>query len=267
MAEDGPVVLEVSPEGAAVVLLNRPAKRNAFDEEMIADLADTFETLQGADHVRVVFLRGAGDTFCAGADIDWMRRQGQLTRDANEEDSLTAARMFKALHDLPQLTIALVQGAAMGGGIGLAAACDFAVAVKDAKFRFSEVRLGLIPALISPYIVAAIGSRWAKALFTTAETFNGSFAEKIGLVQYAVDDIAAMDAMAERLSDLAFAAAPGAVTDAKKLVRMIVAEAGEIDDHVIKETAKRIAARRASDEGREGLAAFLDKRNPRWDVE
>jgi methylglutaconyl-CoA hydratase len=269
-----PVVLEVSPDGVAEVLLNRPDKRNAFDELMIAQLTETFETLKGADHVRVVFLRGAGATFCAGADVDWMKRQGERPREDNEADALDAARMFKALHDLPQLTIALVQGAAFGGGAGLVAACDVAVAVKSTKFCFSEVKLGLIPATIGPYIVEAIGPRWAKALFATAEQFDAAFAEKIGLVQYAVEDAAELDAMGEHLAKLAFAAAPGAVTDAKALVRHIIdsvthnraALGGHIiDDHLMKETAKRIAARRASAEGREGLAAFLEKRKPEWD--
>ena len=266
-----PVDLQVSSEGVAVVLLNRPDKRNAFDEDMIEALTETWRTLHGADHVRIVFVRGAGPTFCAGADIDWMRRQGEHDREDNEEDALVSARMFKALFDLPQLTVALVQGGAMGGGAGLVAACDVAVAVKDAKFRFSEVRLGLIPAMISPYVVNAIGPRWANALFTTAETFDAAFAEKIGLVQYAVDDFDALNAMAEHLSDLAMAAAPGAVADSKKLVRMIVDSAASgRDSHVIgepliKETARRIAARRTSEEGREGLAAFLEKRKPKWE--
>ena len=271
---DEPVLLDVSPDGVAVVSLNRPNKRNAFDEQMVAALADAFETLKGADHVRVVFVRGAGETFCAGADIEWMRRQGGYDREENEDDALITARMFKALHDLPQLTVALVQGAAMGGGAGLVAACDLGVALKTPKFRFSEVRLGLIPAMISPYVVEAIGPRWAKALFATAESFDGAFAEKIGLVQYVVEDGAELEKMAEHLSTLAFAAAPGAVSDAKSLVRMVVDSAARrrlddghlIDEHMIRETARRIAARRASDEGREGLAAFLEKRKPNWEV-
>src|SRR5262249_9726500 len=156
--------------------------------------------IANSPNIRLVLLRGAGASFCAGADIDWMRRQGQMTLEANEQDGLTAARMFRALHDLPQLTVALVHGAAMGGGAGLVAACDVAVATKDTKFRFSEVRLGLIPAMISPYVVAAIGPRWATALFTTAEGFDGAFAEKIGLVQYVVDDAAGLDQMAEQIS-------------------------------------------------------------------
>lgn len=265
MAQD-PVLLDVSREGTAVVTLNRPDKRNAFDEEMIGALSRTFDLIHGNENVRLVLLRGAGETFCAGADIGWMRRQGEMSREANEEDGVVAARMFKALHDLPQLTIALVQGAALGGGAGLAAACDIAVALKDAKFRFSEVRLGLIPAMISPYVVEAIGSRWARALFTTAEAFDGTFAEKIGLVHYAVDDLPALEDLVERLSGLAYAAAPGAVRDTKALVHMIAEEGRKIDDRLVGETARRIAARRASDEGREGLAAFLEKRKPKWET-
>ncbi len=256
-----PVLLDVSPGGIAVITLNRPDKRNAFDELMIANLAEHFETLKGAEHVRAVFIRGAGETFCAGADIDWMRRGGERTQGDNEEDALALARMLKHLHDLPQLTVALVRGAAMGGGAGLIAACDVAVAVRNTKFRFSEVRLGLTPATISPYVVEAIGPRWAKALFATGEGFDGEFAEKIGLVQYAVDDDAGLDAMMEHLSQLAMEAAPGAVRDAKALVRYIESD---IDDHVLRETAHRIAKRRASAEGREGLAAFLEKRKPEW---
>jgi methylglutaconyl-CoA hydratase len=235
--------------------------------------------LKGADHVRAVFIRGAGETFCAGADIDWMKRGGERTEEDNEADALSLARMLKHLHDLPQLTVALVHGAAMGGGAGLVAACDVAVTVKDAKFRFSEVRLGLTPATISPYVVEAIGPRMARALFATAEGFDGEYAEKIGLVQYAVDDEAGLTAMMEHLSDLALAAAPGAVADSKALVRHLtddvtrlrnpilpaqLAHGHIIDEDLMRETARRIAKRRASSEGREGLAAFLEKRKPEW---
>jgi len=260
--DPSPVLLDVSREGVAVVTLNRPEKRNAFDELLISGLADTFETLKGADHVRAVFLRGAGPTFCAGADIDWMRRAAELTEIGNETDALTLARMLQHLHELPQLTVALVHGAAMGGGAGLVAACDVAVAVNTTKFAFSEVKLGLTPATISPYVIEAIGARWAKALFATAESFDAAFAEKIGLVQYTAEDAAGLDAMMSHLTNLALAAAPGAVRDAKALVRYVADH--KIDDSLAKETARRIAARRGSDEGKEGLAAFLEKRKPEW---
>ncbi len=259
-----PVLMEVSAEGIAVITLNRPDKRNAFDELTIANLAEHFETLKGADHVRAVFIRGAGETFCAGADIDWMRRGGERTVEDNEADALSLARMLRHLHELPQLTVALAHGAAMGGGAGLLAACDVAVAVKNTKIRFSEVRLGLTPATIAPYVVEAVGPRWAKALFASAEGFDGAYAEKIGLVQYTVDDEAGLQPMMEHLSDLALAAAPGAVADAKALVRAVTGH--KIDDALSRDTAKRIAHRRASPEGREGLAAFLEKRKPEWNT-
>jgi methylglutaconyl-CoA hydratase len=257
-----PVLLDVTAEGVAIVTLNRPDKHNAFDEEMIAKLADTFETLKGADHVRIVFIRGAGPSFCAGADVDWMRRSAQLADVDNETDALALARMLLHLHQLPQLTVAIVHGAAMGGGAGIAAACDIAIALGDAKFCFSEVRLGLTPATISPYVVEAVGPRSAKSLFATAEGFDGIFAEKIGLVQYAVEDQAAAQRLMERLTDLIKAAAPGAVADAKALVHAVAGH--KIDDALAKDTARRIAQRRTSQEGREGLAAFLEKRKPEW---
>jgi len=166
------------------------------------------------------------------------------------------------LHELPQMTLALVQGAAMGGGAGLVAACDVVVAMASAKFRFSEVRLGLTPATISPYVIRAIGPRWAKALFVTGESFDAAYAERIGLVQYVVQDEAEMAAMEEHLSELMFHTAPGAVADAKRLVDDVTE--AEFGAGLSRETAKRIAARRASDEGREGLAAFLEKRKPSW---
>lgn len=261
---DESVLLDVSPEGVAVVTLNRADKRNAFDESVIAGLADTFETLKGADHVRIVLLRGAGAHFSAGADLDWMKRQGEHDRADNEADAYALAKMLKALHDLPQLTVALVQGAAMGGGAGLVAACDVGVALKSASFRFSEVRLGLTPATISPYVIEAIGPRWAKALFATAESFDGTYAEKIGLVQYAVETPQQMDEMAEYLCKLTLQNAPGAVADSKKLVHDVANH--KLDDHLMRDTARRIAARRASEEGKEGLAAFLERRKARWDV-
>jgi methylglutaconyl-CoA hydratase len=258
-----PVIFDVSPEGVAVVMLNRPTRRNAFDELMIDALAETFETLKGADRVRIVFLRGQGETFCAGADLDWMKRQGGRSREDNEADAVAMARMFKALHDLPQLTVALVHGAAMGGGAGLVAAADYAVAVNGAQFRFSEVRLGLTPATISPFVVEAIGARAARAYFASALPFDARRAYELGLVHEVVEDGAALEDAMKRLAWLALENAPGAVADAKALVRAVAGHA--ISDALAHDTARRIADRRASAEGREGLAAFLEKRRPSWD--
>jgi methylglutaconyl-CoA hydratase len=261
MADYAHIVLDASPSGVAVVLMNRPDKHNAFNAEVIAELRDAFATLEGSN-ARIVFLRGAGTSFSAGGDLEWMRAAARYTREENEEDALALAEMLRALHDLPMLTVALVQGAAMGGGAGLVAACDVAVAVKSAVFRFSEVRLGLTPATISPFVIKAIGPRWAKALFATGESFDATYAERIGLVQYTVDDLAGLDVMAEHLSKLASETAPGAVADAKRLVDDVTGR--HIDGGLSRMTAARIAARRVSAEGQEGLAAFLDRRRPSW---
>jgi methylglutaconyl-CoA hydratase len=258
-----PVTLDISAEGVAVVLINRPERRNAFDEAVIAGLCEAFAALASADGVRIVFLRGAGAHFSAGADIDWMRRQGERSREANQEDALELAKMFKALSDLPQLTVAMVKGAAIGGGAGLVAACDVAVGLAGAQFRFSEVRLGLTPATISPYVIEAIGPRWAKALFASAVGFDAPTAHTIGLLHYLEPDDTHFEARAEALSIAAFANAPGAVADAKQLVRDVAGAV--IDDGLMHDTARRIASRRESAEGKEGLAAFLEKRKPSWD--
>ncbi|MEQ8404314.1 MAG: enoyl-CoA hydratase-related protein [Oceanicaulis sp.] len=263
MAIEDEVLLEVTPGGAAVITLNRPDKHNAFNADVIARLSDIFETLRAnADEARIVFLRGSGKSFSAGADLEWMKAAADWTHDDNLEDALGLARMLHKLYDLPQTTVALVQGAAMGGGAGLMAACDIAVAVKGAKIRFSEVRLGLTPATISPFVVKAIGPRYARALFATGEGFDGAFAHQIGLAQYVVDSVDELDDMMEHIAKLAFSAAPGAVHDAKKLVDMVADH--EINDALLRKTAHQIADRRVSEEGREGLAAFLEKRKPYW---
>lgn len=262
MSEYETIELDVSPGGIAVILLNRPEKRNAFNRLMIDELADVLENLRAEDHIRMVILRGAGESFCAGADLNWMRNAAEFTKSENEEDAYALAEMLRHLRELPQLTVASIHGAAMGGGAGLVAACDVAVAMTDTAFRFSEVRLGLTPATISPYVVEAIGPRWARALFATGEGFDSEFAEKIGLVQYVVKSQKEMSDMMEYLSGMAFLNAPGAVADAKKLVDDVYGQ--EIDHDLSHMTAKRIAARRASEEGKEGVSAFLEKREPKW---
>lgn len=254
--------LDATPGGIAVLTLNRPDKHNAFNALVIEELTDALETLSDQTTIRMVILRGNGPSFSAGADLKWMKAAADYSRHENEEDAYKLAEMLRKLSELPQMTVALVQGAVMGGGAGLVAACDIAVALKDTKFRFSEVRLGLTPATISPYVIAAIGPRWAKALFISAESFDAAFAERIGLVQYVVEDEAGLTEMEEYLANLAAQAAPGAISDSKRLVLDLAGV--EIDHALSHETAKRIAARRASDEGREGLAAFLEKRKPDW---
>lgn len=256
------VHISATMAGAVTVTMNRPAKKNAFEEGLISALLEAFDTLAGAEGVRVVFVRGAGDTFSAGADLDWMRAAADRTESDNRADALEMAKMLKALHDLPALTVALVEGGAFGGGAGLVAACDMAVATTDAKFSFSEVKLGLIPATISPYVIEAIGPRAARGLFATARVFDAAYAQQIGLVTEIVADHAAIQAAAHRIAAGMVACAPGAVEDSKRLVDDVAGRM--IDRDLMDLTAHRIAAARVGDEGQEGVRAFLERRKPRW---
>jgi methylglutaconyl-CoA hydratase len=256
------VRLEATVEGAVTVTLNRPARRNALDADLISALEEAFRTLAGAEGVRVVFLRGMGGTFCAGADLAWMREAAAQAEDENREDAMALARMLKHLWDLPQLTVALIEGAAFGGGAGLAAACDLAVATADARFAFSEVKLGLLPSTIAPYVVRAIGPRQARALFATAAVFDADYAQRIGLVTEVCVDGLALEAARDLISRDILACAPGAVADAKRMVDDVFGK--EIDHDLQELTARRIAAARAGDEGQEGVSAFLERRPPRW---
>lgn len=255
------VQIEATVEGVAMVTINRPERRNAFDARLIAALHEAFETLQGAEGVRVVFLRGAGGTFSAGADLDWMREAADRSESDNREDAYAMAKMLKSLWDIPALTVALVEGGAFGGGAGLAATCDLAVSTADAKFSFSEVRLGLIAATISPYVVGAVGPRTARALFATGQVFDAAYAEKVGLITEVVADTAGLDAACARIATEMMACAPGAVADSKKLVEDVAYK--PIED-VMEETARRIARIRVGPEGQEGVRAFLDKRKASW---
>jgi methylglutaconyl-CoA hydratase len=260
--EGSSVVIEATPAGVAVVNLNRPGRKNAFDSEMIGALTEAFTTLKASEHVRTVFVRGVGGAFCAGADLAWMRDASDFTESQNREDALELAHMLKALWDLPQLTVALVQGPAFGGGAGLACACDLALATPEAVFSFSEVKLGLIPAVISPYVVEALGARAARRLFATGERFGAQAAARLGLVERVVESEDALHQAARDIAHAQAACAPGAVAESKRLVAEVAGK--PIDRGVIEHTAKRIAAQRVSPEGREGVAAFLERRKPSW---
>lgn len=261
-ADDRLVRIDSTPDGVVFVTINRPQKKNAFDAPTIAALYEAFETLQGADHVRVVFVRGSGGTFCAGADLAWMRDAADWSESDNRDDAIGLAKMLKALHDVPALTVALVEGAAMGGGAGIVAACDMAVAVQGARFAFSEVKLGLIPATIAPYVIEAVGPRAARALFATAELFDADRAKDYGLVSQVLASADDIDGFVRSLSDAMKACAPGAVGDAKRLVNDLAGR--HIDHGMMEDTARRIARARVSAEGQEGVRAFLDKRKPGW---
>ena len=246
MDEYETINLDATPGGIAVITLDRPKRHNAFNALVIEELSDALETLEEQENIRMVILRGNGPSFSAGADLAWMKAAADYTRHENEQDAFKLAEMLRKLANLPQMTVALVHGAVMGGGAGLVAACDIAVAMADTKFRFSEVRLGLTPATISPFVMSAIGPRWAKALFVSAESFDAAFAEKIGLVQYVVEDQAQLTSMEEHLADLAMQAAPGAIRDSKRLVLDLAGL--EVNQGLSHETAKRIASRRVQRE-------------------
>jgi methylglutaconyl-CoA hydratase len=262
-ADDDLVQIDSTTDGVVFVTINRSAKKNAFDAATIAALHEAFETLHGADRVRAVFIRGAGGTFSAGADLNWMRDAAGWSESDNRDDAMGLAKMLKALHDIPALTVAVVEGNAMGGGAGIVAACDMAVAVEGARFAFSEVKLGLIPATIAPYVIEAVGARRARQLFLTANAFDADYAAHAGLIDLVLPK-GSVDEFISMLSDSLTNNAPGAMGEAKRLVNDIAHH--KIDNGLMDETAKRIARARVSDEGREGVAAFLEKRKASWTV-
>ncbi|MFN3836374.1 MAG: enoyl-CoA hydratase-related protein [Brevundimonas sp.] len=262
-ANDDLVQIDSTTDGFVFVTINRPHKKNAFDAATIAALHEAFETLHGADKVRAVFIRGAGGTFSAGADLNWMRDAAGWSESDNRDDALGLARMLKALHDVPALTVAVVEGNAMGGGAGIVAACDMAVAVEGARFAFSEVKLGLIPATIAPYVIEAVGARRARQLFLTGNAFDADYAAHAGLIDLVLPE-GSVDEFISMLSDSLTNNAPGAMGEAKRLVNDIAHH--KIDTGLLDETAKRIARARVSDEGREGVLAFLEKRKASWTV-
>jgi methylglutaconyl-CoA hydratase len=235
--------------GVLRITLTRPDRRNAFDADLIAELAEAFVDVGRA---RAVVLAGEGKSFCAGADVDWMRASARLSYDENVADANAMRMMFEAIDRCPAPVVARVQGHALGGGAGLVAASDIAIAEPQAQFAFSEVKLGIIPAVISPLALARVGSANARRYFVTGERFDAATALRIGLVGEVADDL---DAAVERVVGELLSAGPQAARGAKRLVR-------EQPDGP--ETARWIAERRTSEEGQEGLAAFLEKRPPRW---
>jgi methylglutaconyl-CoA hydratase len=256
------VVIEATEAGAVTVTLNRPEKKNAFDAELIGALRETFETLRDQEALRVVFVRGAGGTFSAGADLEWMRDAVEHTEADNREDAMQMAIMLKHLYDIPALTVALVEGGGFGGGAGLAAACDMTIAVRNAKFAFSEVKLGLIAATISPYVVGALGAKRARRLFASGEVFSAEQAFAFGLVDEVVADVAALEAAKARIEASQMLCSPGAVGESKRLVLEVAGR--DIDHGLMSHTAHRIAAQRVSDDGQDGVRAFLDGRKAPW---
>lgn len=258
------IILEIDgPVG--IVTLNNPEKHNAFDDALIAELTAEFRSLDSNAAVRVIVLSAVGKSFSAGADLNWMKRMAGYTEAENLRDAMGLATLMRTLHGMTKPTIARVQGAAYGGGVGLVACCDIAVGTQGATFSLSETKLGLIPAVISPYVIAAIGERAAHRYFLSAERFDAAEAFRLGLLHELAPDDEAMD---DRINDMATAlltCGPGAIAEAKQLIAAVSGQ--RIDDAVVDETAQRIARVRASTEGREGVAAFLEKRRASWIVE
>ena len=252
------VRLDVDERGVATITLARPERRNAFDAELIAALVETLGRIDLA--TRVVVLRGEGDAFCAGADLNWMKSMIGYGIEQNLSDSRALAEMFRALDGLAMPLVARVQGAALGGGAGLVAVADIAVASTEAVFGFTEVRLGIIPAVVSPYVVRRIGPAHATVLFVTGLRFDAQQAMEIGLVD-AVETPAELDAKVGLYVDAIIAGGPHAVNAAKRLVREV---AGRPVAEVRDLTVERIAALRVSPEGQEGMRAFLERREARW---
>jgi methylglutaconyl-CoA hydratase len=252
---------KIDDRGVASIVLNRPDQHNAFDDRMIAELIELLDQLQNNQRVRVLLLRAAGKSFCAGADLNWMRRVADYDPAQNTEDAMQLAELMRKLNCFPRPTIAVVQGATFGGGIGLVACCDIAIAVPEAVFCLSEVKLGLIPAVISPYVVEAIGARASRRFMLSAEKFSAEQACRLGLVHEVVDANALDVAVESILKDL-LAAGPAAQIAAKALIQTVSNK--EIDASIIDYSAQLIAQIRASSEGREGLNAFLEKRKANW---
>lgn len=256
------VALRRHAHGVSEIVLNRPEKRNAFDDVIIGQLLNVLAEVDADSNTSVVIIRSAGKHFSAGADLDWMRRMADNSHQENLDDARQLARLMQTLNQIRQPVIGLIQGAAYGGAVGIAACCDIVIANEKTRFCLSEVKLGLIPAVISPYVVRAIGERQARRYALSAEVINAWEAEKLGLVHIVCDDIDAMDSCCETMLQQLAQNGPGAMQAAKDLVLAVSHK--PIDDTVLEDTAQRIADIRVGVEGQEGLSAFLDKRHAYW---
>ena len=260
--QESAVLLNRRAQGVTEIVLNRPDKRNAFDDVIIQQLISALAEADADSETKVVILRSEGKHFSAGADLGWMRRMADNSQQENLEDSRQLARLMDCLNHLSKPVIGLVQGAAYGGAVGLAACCDIVIATETSSFCLSEVKLGLIPAVISPYVVRAIGERQARRFFISAEVFNARVAEQLGLVHIVCDDIDAMNARCDEMLQQLAQNGPEAMKAAKSLVFAVSHK--PIDSIVIDDTAHRIADIRVGKEGQEGLSAFLNKRRANW---
>jgi methylglutaconyl-CoA hydratase len=243
-----------------LVTLNRPEVHNAFNDELITEAVELFRGV-GQRNVRAVVLRGSGSNFCAGADLHWMSGMVSYTRDENVRDSSNLARMYACINECPIPVVGRIQGASIGGGVGLVAVCDIVISTRDAKFGLAEVKLGILPAVISPYVIAKIGETHARALFLTGERFDAERALRIGLVHRIVEDTAALDVAVDETIAQIKTSGPEAVRECKKLIAHVASH--DLID-AVPYTIEAIATRRVSEEGQAGMKAFLKKEKPPW---
>jgi len=262
MTDANSVLFTINAAGIAELTLNRPAVHNAFDDSVIEQLITHLESAQNDTQVRALVLRSNGKNFSAGADLGWMKRMATNSHQENLDDAARLATLMQRLNDLDKPTIALIQGAAYGGAVGLAACCDIVIASEDARFCLSEVKIGLIPAVISPYVVRAIGERQSRRYFITAEPFTAQTAQQFGLVHETVSTPEFFDDTCNRLINTLLRNSPQGMKAAKALVFSVSNKV--IDPTIIQHTTHQIADIRVSAEGQEGLSAFLEKRTPNW---
>jgi methylglutaconyl-CoA hydratase len=255
------VLSQIDADGNATVMLNRPDVHNAFDPEMVEALTAALKKLESNDKVRAIVLLGAGKSFCAGADIEHMKQSAKASREQNVANARATSRMLQTLHQLEKPTIACVRGAVRGGGVGLVAACDIAVAERGATFRLSEVKLGIIPVMISPYVISAIGPRHAHRYMLSGEEFDAAEAYRIGLVHDICEEPDLNGTVGRLLANL-YTSGPNAIVAVKKLIPEVAA--ARFDDALVEMTAERIAQVRTTAEAQEGLTAFLEKRKAAW---
>ena len=255
------IITEID-DSIGILTLNKADRHNAFDELLISEITTGLLELEADPRVRVVVLSSTGKSFCAGADLNWMKRAASFSSQENLRDARSFARLLSTLNELGKPTIARVQGPAYGGGVGLIAACDIAVATYDVLFALTEVKLGILPAVVSPYLLAAIGERHCRRYMLSAERFSAAEAYRIGLLHEIVPSEDQLDEAIGEIIDSLLKNGPGAQAESKSLIRMIAGQ--PIDESTVEETAQRITRVRSSPEGKEGLAAFLEKRKPNW---
>lgn len=253
--------LSITTGPVATITLNRPEVRNAFNDEVIAELTQAFTDLGQNNEVRAIVLAAQGPAFCAGADLNWMRRMADYSHAENLADAAQLADMLRVIYTCPKPTVARIQGDVYAGGMGLVAACDMAVSVDSANYCLSEVKLGLVPATISPYVIRAMGARAAHRYFLTAERFDAAQALRIGFV-HAVVSAEQLDAQVDELTKALVSASPNALEECKTLLQSVAGR--DIDADLIAHTVQGIASIRASNEGKEGVQSFLQKRKPNW---